>query len=543
MGLVDAVNARAAALSVPREERRTIGGVPWLPFVPFGQGGPVHPSKYHIGQEHALRLSPLYGAVKLLADGVASLPLKIYRKVDGKRLLWDGPSIFDEPEPATTYYDWMHAAMVSLLLHGNALGYITSRDGYGYPQQIVWLPPEHCDIIDDETQDFASPVRARYYYFGREIPRQDLLHVRAMVTAGHTAALSPLGAFKALIEGGLDQQSYSKMWFANGGFPPGVFKNNELEVDADISRAIRKTLTDTLRLRQPLVIGRDWDYTAISVKPEEAQFVQTVQLTATEFAAIYQVPPDMIGGTRGDSLNYTTDEMNTNRLISWSLRAWLRRWENAFFGILPQNRYVKFDVDDLIRVDQATRYANYQIARNIGLLTNDEIRDTEDLAPLANGIGSEALPNDVLVAMSRGSKVLPKTFEKLVNPIDEPAAAASPAALPPGSQPAKPKLSIVPPGGTPPVPSGQRDGEPGWSLEQIARECFGPVGVKQEYLDLVACAARDAGYVVGSNRAEVFSKEQADWIAADALRRPRPIEYFNGNGNGNRSGDVLNGLH
>ena len=546
MALTDRISARL--------ETRTIGGVPWLPFVPFGQGGPVHPSKYHIGQEHALRLAPLYGAVKLLADGVASLPLKIYVQGQGKKTLWTGPSIFDSPEPMTTYYDWMHAAMVSLLLHGNALGYITSRDGFGFPQQIVWLPPEHCDIIDDETQDFASPVKARYFYFGRQLNTADLLHVRAFTMAGHTAALSPLGAFKALIEGGLDQQEYSKAWFANGGFPPGVFKNLELEVDADISRAIRANLTETLRRRQPLVIGRDWDYTPISVKPEEAQFVETVRLTATEFASIYQVPPEMIGGSKGDSMTYSSQEQNTNNLIVWSLRPWLRRWENAFFNILPASRYVKFDVDDLVRVDQQTRYANYAVARDKGWLMADEIRDTEDRPPLAGGVGKETLAGEILVSMTRGLGVMPKTFSSQVvapeevipgfvpkgqappaapaaTPVD---ASATPNALPPAepkTAAGKPALTIKPPGGTPPVPKSERDGETvSYSLEEIARECFGPAGSKQEYLDLVACAVRDAGYAVGSNRAEVFSKEQADWIAADSLRRPRPIERFELNG-------------
>ena len=573
-----------------RLEQRTIGGVPWLPFVPFGQGGPVHPSKYHIGQEHALRLSPLYGAVKLLADGVASLPLKIYRNVDGKKLLWTGPSIFDQPAPTGTYYDWMHQGMLSLLLHGNALGYIVSRDGFGFPQQIIWLPPEHCDIIDDETQDFANPVKARYFYFGRQLDPADLLHVRAMSMAGHTAALSPLGAYKALIEGGLDQQEYSKLWFANGGFPPGVFKNNELEVDADVSRAIRGTLTETLRRRQPLVIGRDWDYTPISVKPEEAQFVETTRLTATQIAAIYQVPPEMIGGSRGDSMTYSSQEQNTNNLIVWSLRPWLRRWENAFFSILPQARYVKFDVDDLVRVDQATRYANYKIARDSGWMLADEIRDTEDRPPLKGGIGQETLGGDVLVSMSRGIGVLPKSFAaQVVAPQEavpgfEPKGVATPpqpAALPPGeAKPGEPKPGeppaapespqegekapadtdddgnrlwasqalmalrsraepgtpaivkpevMVPPG-TPPPRRDMRDGESLYSVDEIARQCFGPLAAKQEYLDLVSGAARDAGYAVGSARAETFSREQADWIAADSLRRPRPIERFELNG-------------
>jgi len=537
VGITDRIQARV--------EQRTIGGTPWLPFVPFGQGGPVHPSKYHIGQEHALRLAPMYAAVKLLADGVASLPLKIYRTVDGKSVPWTGPSMFDSPSPRTTYYDWMFQGMSSLLLHGNALGFITSRDGFGYPQQIVWLPPEHCDIIDDETQDFASPVKARYFYFGRQLDVADLVHVRAFTMAGHTAGLSPLAAFKALIEGGLDQQEYSKLWFANGGFPPGVFKNTELEVDADISREIRGTLTETLRRRQPLVIGRDWEYSPISVKPDEAQFVETTRLTATEFAAIYQVPPERIGGSRGDSMTYASQEMATNDMISWSLRPWLVRWEDVFDQILPNQRYAKFNVDALLRTDTHTRYLTHQIARDTGWLSNNEIRDIEDQPPISGAIGDETLPNQVLVAMARGMASIPKSFDSQLVTQKPPAPAAAPhqpgqpAALPPGTPgtppaPAK-QLTVQPPGGTPPVaePDASRSsGGHRWSLEQIARRCYGPLAAKQEYLDLVACAARDAGYVVTSARAENFSQEQADWIASDALRRPSPIEHFGLNGNG-----------
>lgn len=529
MGVTDRIAARV--------EHRTIGGVPWLPFVPFGQGGPVHPSKYHIGQEHALRLAPMYAAVKLLADGIASLPLKIYRNVDGTTVPWPGPSMFDSPAPRLTYYSWMFQGMTSLLLHGNALGFITSRDGFGYPAQIIWLPPEHCDIIDDETQDFSSPVKARFYYFGRQLDIRDLIHVPAFTFAGHTAGLSPLGAFKQLIEGGLDQQEYSKLWFANGGFPPGVFKNSELEVDADQSRAIRANLTETLRRRQPLVIGRDWEYSPVDVKPEEAQFTETVRLTATEFASIYQVPPEMIGGSRGDSMTYANQEQAVNSLITFSLRPWAVRWEAAFDQILPQQRFAKFDFDAMIRTDTLTRYQTHQIARDTGWLTAHEIRDVEDLPQDMGAIGDETLPNTVLVAMARGMASIPKSFDsqlitqKPAPALAPPHAPGQPGALPPGTPPPAPakSLTVQPPGGTPPVPSTPRSGE-GWSLEQIARQCFGPVGVKQEYLDLVACAARDAGYAVASVRAEEFSKEQADWIAADALRRPRPIEYFNGNG-------------
>src|SRR5215469_1887880 len=533
MGLVDEVRAEVALRTPAPVEERTIGGVPWQPFVPFGQGGPVHPSRYHMGQEHALRLAPLYAAVRLIADGVASLPVKIYRKLpDGTKQLWTGPSLFDDPDGSADYYSWMFACMQSLLVHGNALGYIVSRDGFGYPSQIVWLPPERCDIIDDDQQSFANPTRPRFYYMGRQIPREDLLHVRAFVLAGHTAAVSPLEAFKRTIEGGLDRQDYAKQFFANGGFPLGVFKNAELEVDSDQSEEIRAYLTQVLRRRQPLVLGRDWDYTPTVVPPEQAQFVETTRLDATQIAAIYGVPPERIGGSRGDSLTYSNQEQGTNDMIAWTLRSWVRRLECAFYNQMPQSRYIKFDVDDLVRVDQATRYANYHIARETGWLTNDEIRYDEDRAPLANGVGDEALPNEILIAMARGGAGVPKSWASQLDISGR----AEGLTTPPSGRPA---LTVVPPGGTPPVDDTTQPASARYSLEEITRLCFGPLASKPEYVDHVAGVARDAGYAVSDTRSPDYTAEQAQWIAAELRNRPRPVERFQLNGH-DRS-EVRNG--
>jgi hypothetical protein len=240
------------------------------------------------------------------------------------------------------------------------------------------------------------------------------------------------------------------------------------------------------------------------------------------------VPPERIGGTRGDSLTYSNQEQGTNDLISWSLRPWVRRWENAFFQILPQRRYVKFDVDDLVRVDQSQRYANYKTARDTGWITNDEIRYDEDRQPLPQHVGEEPLPNEILQALARGGAGVPKSWGPLLDISgraegETPLSAGRPGAKPP---------AVPPAGGTPPVPPAENDQAVRYSLEEIARDAFGPLAGKREYLDLVTASAKDAGYAVESVRAEQFSKEQAQWIAADSLRRPRPIEYFGLNGNG-----------
>ena len=84
--------------------------------------------------DSALRLSTVWGCVRLLADSVSTLPLQVYRGDDRDPIptppLLTRPS-GDFPELA----DWLWAVMASLLLRGNAGG------GASPPAQVPACSP------------------------------------------------------------------------------------------------------------------------------------------------------------------------------------------------------------------------------------------------------------------------------------------------------------------------------------------------------------------------------------------------------------------
>jgi len=300
--------------------------------------------------------------------------------------------------------------MSALLLHGNAWGLVTSRDGYGYPTGIEWIPPQDVNVMDDPQQPWNT-LRTRVYVYGRAMPnwRDELFHVKAFSLPGRTEGISPLRAFALTVLAGMEAQRYGTDWFAAGGFPPGTFSNTQLEIDKDQADAVREALTMAIRNRQPLVYGADWDYKPVVVPPSEAQFIETMQMNATQLAAVYGLPPDRVGGRRGDSLTYNTVEQSTLQVIE-ALRPWIVRLETAFYDLLPQNRYCRFNSDALLKTDLETRTKIYQMQRAIGLRNIDEMRDMEDLEPLAGGAGNENIPLEVMVAMARSTRAIPKTM-------------------------------------------------------------------------------------------------------------------------------------
>jgi len=209
---------------------------------------------------------------------------------------------------------------------------------------------------------------------------------------GTVKGLSPIGACSMLADTGAATQKMMRDWFAGRGIP-GVTAQNTSKV---LSAAEAETVSDRLRARmrtgQPFVHGSDWDINFMSLPADDAGFVSSAKLNATQVATIYGIPPEEIGGETGSSLTYSTVEMNQHRLAALTLRPWMAKLEQEFSAWIYRPRFVKFNVDAMIRVDTRTRYDVHKIAREIGLNNTDELRTLEDLPPLPDGMGQDYTP-------------------------------------------------------------------------------------------------------------------------------------------------------
>ena len=373
---------------------------------PFNVGPPAY-ATYNASENDALSLWAVFAAVRLLADSVASLPLHLYRDLGERRQRVRTSSLFDRPSAYGTQYDWVYQCMTSLLLHGNAYGLITSRDGYQYPTTIEWLNPGQVHCREGDTA-----YSTQWYLNGREVPSENLFHIRAFTLPGRLLGISPIRQHAASISSGLSALKYGNDWFDNGGIPPGTFKNTQQTVDQAQADQIKARLALAIHSRQPLVYGQDWDYNPIAVPPDEAQFLASMKLTASQIAAIYDVPPERVAGEPGGSLTYATQEQDQIRL-ALTTQKWCTRLEHAFFGLLPERQYVRFNVDAMIRTDIKTRHEVFKIDREIGMKSIDELRMLDDLEPLPNGEGQTYAPLQAQIAEAQPRRALtePDTAE------------------------------------------------------------------------------------------------------------------------------------
>lgn len=331
--------------------------------------------------ESALAVVPVFAACRLISDAISTLPLQAYRKTGEARTPIPLPAVFDKENRI----EWVQQALMSLLLRGNAYGLVVSRANDGTPSSVVWLNPERVDI--DETR--SVPV---FRFNGREIPSQDIKHIPAYAMPGSVKGLSPIGVCSMLGDTGSATQKMMRDWFSGRAIPGITAQNTSKTITQPEAEAVAARLRARLRNGQPFVHGSDWDINVMSMPADDAGFVSSAKLNATQVATIYGIPPEMIGGETGSSLTYSTVELNQINFAAMTLRPWLAKLEQEFSSWIHRPRFVKFNVDAMIRVDTKTRYDVHKISREIGLSNIDEIRSLEDRPPLPDGQGQDYTP-------------------------------------------------------------------------------------------------------------------------------------------------------
>lgn len=320
-------------------------------------------------EARAITLAPVFAAVRCIAMETSTLPLCAYRGEDGSTKI-TMPLLFRRLSAEGRLIGWLQQALYSLVLHGNAVGYIDEWDGLGYPVSITWVPMNKVRVAEGS-----------WWIDGKPVDGSRIVHITWLAVPGQTLGMSPLEAYAATVGAGLNAQTYAA---DDGGMPPVVFKNGARTVDPDEATAVRQRLAASMRRREPLVTGSDWDFSPISIPPNQAQFIETQKLAATQIANIYGLPPGKVGGEAGGSLTYNTVEMESLDLRG-SLRSYAEILEHAFASWLPSEQYVKFELDALVRADLMTRMQAYEVQYRIGLRNRNELRGLENLPPVEGG--------------------------------------------------------------------------------------------------------------------------------------------------------------
>jgi hypothetical protein len=325
-----------------------------------------------VTEHEATYLTPVFAAFRHLVDYVSTLPADFYRVDGDTRTKVGPPELIRNVDAEFGLENWFGQAIYSIASQGNAVGKITQLSGWSLPTMIQWA-----------SHWSGGENGVSWWVNGQALPDALVAHIPWIVPPGCKRGLSPIEHFASMVRAGLSAQEYADIK-RGGGVPPSILKNTAKSVDDEFASKVQELASRSFARGKPFVTGADWDLSMVTIPPNQAQFVQTLQLSANSIAAIYGIDPREIGGTVENSLTYTTDE---SRALNRAQNAtpYVVRLENAINKWLPQQTVMKLNMNARIRADIKTQ-TNVVGAKLLdGRLNVNEARALDDLGPVPGG--------------------------------------------------------------------------------------------------------------------------------------------------------------
>lgn len=342
-----------------------------------------------VSGETAMRLSAVYGCVRVLAETMACLPFCLFRQRDdgSKEIItdhWLYRLIARRPNDWQTPFEWIEMMQGHLALRGNCYNLIID-DGRGGIAQLIPLHPDRVKLELLDNGSFRYRVRDRS---GNEIvyARSAIWHVRGLSSDGYMG-LNPIAVARETIGMGLAVQDYGARFFNNDAKPAGgwiEFAGNFKDKPArDAFRESWQNAQGGENRGKIAVLESGMKYHEIGINNKDSQFLEMRQFQVPEVCRLFRMPPHMIGDlTRSTNNNI---EWQSLEFVKFTMTPWAERWEASIeHALLPEDEglEVEFDFDNLERGDMKTRSEYYTAGINAGWLVRNEARKKENLDPI-----------------------------------------------------------------------------------------------------------------------------------------------------------------
>lgn len=332
--------------------------------------------------EASLQTVAMWAAVDLIVSLGSEMPVDVYRGTGRDKTPVPMPAYLRDPGgDGYGLEDWIAQLLMSWLLRGNANGRIVARSPGGYPTQV---PLYHPDTVRGW---YGGDGRPTWRVNGRTVEPQDMWHRRVYPVSGYLMGMSPVERQAAAIGLALTATQFGLQWFRGGAHPSGMLVNTEVDLNKGlITQAKELFMAAVYGTREPVVMGKGWDYKAISISPEESQFLETNKFSQAQTARIFGPGvAEVLGYESGGSLTYTTVEGRSQHLLVYTLNKWFRRVDRVLTSMLRPGTYARLNRSALLEPTVLDRWRVYQLQLATKARVVNEIRDDEDWAPVPWG--------------------------------------------------------------------------------------------------------------------------------------------------------------
>lgn len=349
-----------------------------------GESGPVTPAS-------SMQIAAVFACVRVLSESIAQLPLKLMEEDGRNRQPAKAHPLYRMlnflPNPEMTSAEFRLTMMGHLALWGNAYAQIIF-DRAGRRRELWPLRPDRMSVTRGEDDQ-------RFYRYETDKGPEffewtEIMHLRGGSLDG-VVGYSPVGLVRRTFELKQRMDEYGAAFWENDARPGMVLKHPKTlseKARSNILNSWEDRHRGPAKTNRPALLEEGLDIVSVGIPQTDAQFLESQKFTRSEIAAIFRVPPHMIGDL--ERATFSNIEEQAQEFVDYTLAPWIVIWQQAIKRDLlwpwEQDRYyAHFAVQALLRGKHTDRAQFYHTMQQVGAMSPNDIREYEDLNPIQGG--------------------------------------------------------------------------------------------------------------------------------------------------------------
>ena len=339
-----------------------------------------------ITEDSAMRLSAVFGAVRVISETIASLPWEVKQDAgDSTRSASAHPinKLIHHPNGMMTDFNFREVCQAHLCLHGNAFIAIR-RNEAGQPVKLIPVHPDRVEVKVYKDEKFYTIDQGKETFDDTE-----MIHILGLSFDG-IIGKSVIEAARESIGLGLAADQFGGSFFGNGANVSAILTHPGRLSDEAYKRLMAswaRRYSGLDNAHKTAILEEGMNLQKVSISPQESQFLETRKFGVEDIARFFRIPLAYLGSLENSSTRANIEEQGIQFQRNTVL-PWVKRWEAEFNRKLfpgQEDYFIRMNMDGLLRGDISSRYSSYAVARQWGWLSVNDIRKHESLEPIDGG--------------------------------------------------------------------------------------------------------------------------------------------------------------
>lgn len=344
----------------------------------------------------ALRVSVVLACARVISEGVAQIPFKLYRsRIDGGadpatdlplyKILWR------QPNDWMTSFEFRETLTLHAVLTGNGFAY--KNRVRGRVAELIPMMPAQVKVCQAPDYSLAYELTGQNGQAIGTVGQEEMLHLRGPSWNG-VVGLDMIREAREAIGLAIATEETHSRFHANGARPSGILSpKNPLSQDQvkDIKASWDAANAGVDKVGKTAMVPVAMEYKQMVMTGVDAQHLETRRFQIEEVCRNMRVFPMMVMQSDKTATFASAEQFFIAHVIH-TLAPWVQRWEEVadrdLVSELKQpDLYSKMSVKGLLRGDSAAQATFYERALGAArpetaYMLRNEVRELEELNPV-----------------------------------------------------------------------------------------------------------------------------------------------------------------